>query len=455
MIFLLFSLAFATVTHNQPSDDYVSQVHLSVSGPQSNGIRVAYRINSSDGVWEGDVVVEYSTDGGKTWKSSPVNTSCQYWHDGLYASVVFDSLEHKKEYPYRIIDATTKLVYRQGIFLGPPSVKDEVTFSVYGDLGYGKVGKAVESHTNLLSLYKGVDAFIHVGDIAYVDDAFLRTWSSSVRFAYETVYNLWMDWMEPMMMAKPYMVAPGNHEVECHSPRCIISSEKRTKFANFSAYNCRWPMPSNDSGGRASMWYSWDYGPIHFISLNTETDWDGASEQSRVGMHMFPAGHFGRDGEYLSWLEKDLKKAQANRAERPWIIAYGHRPLYRDGIAACCEPKLCESHEPLLKKYKVDLYMHGHAHLYLRSTPLDGSRPVHVGPGGPGCDERYSKDYVKRNGTNERFNYLINGISLSTAVLRVTRDKLTWSVLDSVTNGTIDFMEMNSQTVDHEEVIIA
>jgi len=239
------------------------------------------------------------------------------------------------------------------------------------------------------------------------------------------------------------MVCPGNHECECHSPRCIISSEKRSKLSNFTAYNCRWQMPSETSGGKASMWYSWDFGPIHFTAANTETDFEGASEQKLIGMHIFPAGHFGRDGEYLEWLEADLKKADTPeaRAIRPWLIVYGHRPMYRDGKAECCEPALCAAHEGLLTKYHVDVYICGHAHLYNRNVPLDGSRPLLLGPGGAGCDEWPNKGVsgVSKD-KNKRFEYMWDAINFSTAIMRVNRTHLEWHVINSKTNETVDYI---------------
>jgi hypothetical protein len=97
------------------------------------------------------------------------------------------------------------------------------------------------------------------------------------------------------------------------------------------------------------VWYSFDVGPMHIVSLNTETDWNGAEEQGTGDSHMnsLPAGSFGREGEYLEWLEADLAKADASRragSGRPWLVAGGHRPF--DEIAA--------SHGELLRKYRVD-----------------------------------------------------------------------------------------------------
>jgi len=77
------------------------------------------------------------------------------------------------------------------------------------------------------------------------------------------------------------------------------------------------------------MWYSFNYGPVHFVSLNTETDFPGAAEENTgdSGDKHLPAGHFGRDGEYLAWLAADLKAAAADKQARPWIVACGHRPF--------------------------------------------------------------------------------------------------------------------------------
>ena len=52
---------------------------------------------------------------------------------------------------------------------------------------------------------------------------------------YEGVMNGWMDWIENITASQPYMVAVGNHESECHSPRCLASSKTRNALRNFSA----------------------------------------------------------------------------------------------------------------------------------------------------------------------------------------------------------------------------
>jgi len=78
-------------------------------------------------------------------------------------------------------------------------------------------------------------------------------------------------------------------------------------------------MPSADSGGVDNMWYSFDYGMVHFVMMDSETDYKFSPEGplSQVG-----AGPF---GDQMGWLKDDLQKANNNRKTTPWIIAVAHR----------------------------------------------------------------------------------------------------------------------------------
>ena len=188
----------------------------------------------------------------------------------------------------------------------------------------------------------------------------------------------------------------GNHESECHSPGCLLHRERALSLSNFSAYNARWHMPAGEGDYAAApraaaragqaMWSSWNYGPVHFVSINTETEWAGAEEHDTGDSHdkNLPAGHFGEDGEYLAWLEADLKAASEARAAAAaagggggpaWIVAGGHRPYHEACVAHCA----------LFAKYGVDLYLAGHGHTYSRSAPVNGTTWIMAG--GAGCDE--------------------------------------------------------------------
>jgi hypothetical protein len=240
-----------------------------------------------------------------------------------------------------------------------------------------------------------------VGDIGYIDDSFAHA-GGQFHFVYEETYSGYMNWLQNLSSNIPYMVSPGNHESECHIDTCLLKEkEYGLRLNNFTAFNHRWHMPHATSGGALNMWYSFNQGLVHWVSLNTETDFPSAEERSHGDASSFPAGKFGRKGEYLQWLEADLKAAAANRAQRPWIIAGGHRP--------CCGdiPGVAE----LFEKYGVAMYFAGHTHSYWRSKPTFANMSVpsglptipkstsfnagsgvasattYVTAGGAGCDE--------------------------------------------------------------------
>eukprot|EP00438_Fugacium_kawagutii_P030447 Skav216232 [mRNA] locus=scaffold238:405571:438131:+ [translate_table: standard] len=231
------------------------------------------------------------------------------------------------------------------------------------------------SHVEMLNLKPNTKYFYRVGsskDGKWSEACFNQA-KVTEEFTYESAYNGYLNWLQNLTATMAYMVSPGNHESECHSPACVVDPFLGRALMNFTAYNHRWHMPSSSSAGRANMWYSWNVGPVHFVSLNTETDFPGAEES--------------KTGEYLRWLEADLKAARA--AGKKWIIAGGHRPLMRLKHSGMIE---------LLEKYKVDLYLAGHAHRYWRDPPsndVNASRRSYQDPngyiqivaGGAGCDE--------------------------------------------------------------------
>ena len=359
----------------------------------------------------------------------------------------------------------------------------EYNVAVFGDMGYldstarpmviataglVKEWSATVSRVRLEAL-KDAGAYDwawHLGDIGYTDDAFAH---HPVGFFYESVYNDYMNWLQNLTAGFPYMVSVGNHESECHSPACVLKKERGLALSNFTAYNQRWHMPAQYSAARAgqSMWCSWNYGPVHFVSINSETDWKGAEERDTGDSHdkKLPAGHFGEDGEYLKWLEADLKAAAAARAAKDaaggaagmvgpsFIVAGGHRP-YGD-IA---------SHEKLFAKYGVDLYLAGHGHSYTRSVPVNGT--TYIMAGGAGCDEmhylesdlakevgvgadwaRLASDptYVAKQRQVEAPGYAVPEGSeafktgrISVGTLKVNTTALSFQLLDSVSGEVLD-----------------
>lgn len=135
-------------------------------------------------------------------------------------------------------------------------------------------------------------------------------------------------------------------------------------------------MPSDESGGNGNFWYSWDYGMVHFITIDSETDLlVGLQSPDEVGGYGAGAnsGPFGAPNQQIQWLEYDL--ASVDRKKTPWIVVGFHRPWYiaasNDSSSVCLDCQ--KAFEPLFVKYGVDLYMSGHVHVSPVSFGAPGS----------------------------------------------------------------------------------
>ena len=61
------------------------------------------------------------------------------------------------------------------------------------------------------------------------------------------------------------------------------------------------------------MWHSWQLGPVHFINFSSEVFFSGSNETQKA---------------QADWLRADLAAANKRRDSVPWVVAYGHRPIY-------------------------------------------------------------------------------------------------------------------------------
>lgn len=365
---------YNTVTEIPPTcyaSNEPQQIHMAFAGTTAKGNPAGMAFNWFTSFSTVSSTIQFDTT--KNLGSSAAGVSHQYLPEyGYHHTVTLPTLSPATRYYYRVGDAAAGFSDIFSFVTAADTYDDGYSVAVYGDMGYldseerpliipAVIVKnnwtAVPVRELLEGMKDEIDWMLLLGDIGYADDAFAH----QRQFAYETINNGYMNWMQNLSSVMPWMVTPGNHEVECHSPICIAESDKYgTYLQNFTAFNARWSMPSVSSAGVANMWYSYNVGPIHWVSLNTETDFPGAQEENDGGSAGFPAGHFAANGTYLRWLEADLKAASED-PNRPWIIAYGHRPIASEIKATVT---------PLFQKYGVELYISGHQHSYARSGPV-------------------------------------------------------------------------------------
>ncbi|KAL1503565.1 hypothetical protein AB1Y20_012043 [Prymnesium parvum] len=445
----LSTCASSSVDACPASDLLPQQLHIALAGNPSTG--------EADGVavaWftprqTGRSVVQFGRSAGALDQQAEGSARSYLSNFGWHHRVELPSLSPGATYAYRVGDGAAAWSAVSSFTTVDSSKTATFALSVFGDMGYlNSTVRPMEiknrdslqtdwsasyTYNTLRQLVdsRTINGVWHVGDIGYADDAFAHEVAT---FAYESAYNGYMQWLEPIASKVPYMVTPGNHESECHSPACVTSPGTwGLPLSNFSAFNARWAMPFKSSGGTSNMWYSFNLGPAHFVSVNSETDWKDAPEEGTGDSHFkfLPAGSFGAPGEYLAWLEADLKAAAADRAagRRQWIVAGGHRPF--DDLAS--------SHSALFAKYKVDAYFAGHSHSYTRSTySFSSTSMLHIVVGGAGCDEMPQAPAVPASQRGSQSNATFHTGRYASGVLRVNASALHWQLLDSADSSILD-----------------
>lgn len=365
-----------------------AQMHLAIAG--TDGMRASWKTNSS-----APSTCAWGLSANSLGNSA-TGTSVQYIDvGGFHHHVKMTGLSEATKYFYSCGDGTPSGSSPVRSFTTSPGPTGTVSMAIFGDWGYldsvqrpmaitaGGLQKNYSATLTreLLETLKNageIDATWMVGDIGYADDSFGHD-GETLAFGYEVCYDGWMGWIENVSSVQPWMVSVGNHESECHDPYCLLHlNDTGMKLNNFSAYNARWAMPSAESGGVANMWYSFRMGPVHVVSINTETDFPSAPEGEKGDSGFLPAGHFAPDGTYLTWLASDLAAASSDPSVS-WIIAGGHRPFGDTNDATVLS---------LFKQYNVSMYFAGHTHSYLRydKSAFNGVT-AHVVVGGAGCDE--------------------------------------------------------------------
>ena len=144
--------------------------------------------------------------------------------------------------------------------------------------------------------------------------------------SYNGKAKCWLELIEPI--AEKTKIVIGNHEVD--------SSKLRKDYMNYF--------------GLENQYYSFNQKNVHFLALSTETSYDEDSEQ-------------------YAFAKQDLEKYSKDPFI-DWIIVFYHRYIYGSGSGLGEEKDFRETYHPLFDKYKVDLALQGHLHVYERTYPI-------------------------------------------------------------------------------------
>ncbi|MBT8190132.1 MAG: tandem-95 repeat protein, partial [Bacteroidia bacterium] len=376
-------LAVEVHQRDETSSDIGFNLSLNAGSPpgQPDVVRGPYlQIGTST-----SVVVKWRTDNPSdskiTYGTSPGN---------LNQSVTSGTSTTEHEMTISGLSPNTTYYYTIGTSIGPieggtadysfttspvPGTNQPVRAWVLGDCGTADgnaaaVRNAYENYVNTNSLH--TDMILMLGDNAY---------NSGTDSEYQAaVFNMYTNMLRKAVL----WACPGNHD-----------------YGTINAYLNIFTQPtSGQAGGIGSgteRYYSFDYGNIHFISL------DSHGSPRNVG------------GAQYNWLQNDLNNTTAD-----WIVAYWHHPAYTNGSHnSDSESFLIQMREnflPLLEAHGVDLVLSGHSHSYERtfllnghygySNSLTGSMILDNGDGDPTGDGAYDK-----NGSGDGAVYITAGSS--------------------------------------------
>ena len=230
----------------------------------------------------------------------------------------------------------------------PPDGSGTVRFIAFGDSG---VGSTEQRQLAARMAADNFDLAIHTGDVAY--GAANTTGGGSHPTLHSWFFGIYEDWLR----RRPIFPSIGNHDDE-------------VAFAR--PYRDVFVLPADGASSgyadHAERFYSFDYGPAHFVALDTERAFQDPT----------------RRAAQLAWLETDLAATA-----QPWRIAYFHRSPYSSSAGHGSDAAVRQAFGPLFERYGVQLVVSGHDHDYERSTPwrqTAGGRPVtYVVTGGGGA----------------------------------------------------------------------
>ncbi len=294
-------------------------------------------------------------------------------------------LQPDTKYYFQVADAANG-VYGQGSFItGPDASKTHVKFLAMGDSRNNPVGVDALME-EMRNVYTNVDPeyqrlCIHNGDWVSSDGEgywtnqwFVPTMANHVTFALNT----------PMIGVK------GNHD---NSSGFSTTFPKYYPFPYPNMTPCNKTVGSPDylsscaAGKVHNLYWSTDYGPVHFTFVDEYSSYAPGSPQ-------------------YTWLVNDLATTT-----KPWKILVYHEPAYSAGEDG--DNTTVRALEPLVTQYNVDLIYCGHSHNYARTgaynlAQANGDQIAlnvpHITSGGGGS-QTYTIDLSNKNG----FPHVITG----------------------------------------------
>jgi hypothetical protein len=223
-------------------------------------------------------------------------------------------------------------------------------FLAFGDSGIGSTAQR-----QLAGVMAGdtADVVLHTGDLVYGTAA--TTGDATYQRYHDWFFDIYRDWLRRW----PFFPTVGNHD-------------SRSTNGDGRAFLDLFVLPANGATpafpDHAERLYSFDWGPVHFVVLDTEL---ALQEPAR------------RQAQ-LDWLAADLAATA-----QPWKVAYFHRSPYSAGGEHGSDLFVRQTFGPVFEAHGVQLALSAHEHDYERTHPQrvsgQGNFVTYVVTGGGGA----------------------------------------------------------------------
>ncbi|MCQ3977077.1 MAG: hypothetical protein DPW09_26915 [Anaerolineae bacterium] len=238
-------------------------------------------------------------------------------------------LQSNTTYYYKIYTDNQELISGEVLsFQTAPNPGSNTPFSF---IAFGDYGTGLNSQKRLRDQMRraSFDFILTTGDNAYPDGSYAQFDAK--------VFQIYQD----LFSQVPLFPTLGNHDYH---------SEAGAPYLDL------FDLPQN--AWRASdreRYYSFDYGNVHFVALDSNTPLYGSDKAA--------------DDDMFDWLRDDLSKTKQR-----WKIVVMHLPVYSTGPHQADSQPARTKLRPIFETYGVDLVLSGHDHIYQRSYPLRGGQ---------------------------------------------------------------------------------
>lgn len=324
------------------------------------------------------------------------NTSTTEYGNSHQHTYTIDNLMPGAKYYYKV--TVNEEIYTGSFRSAPDNNETSIKFMVYGDTrsnptSHDQVAAAMVDEFNEEDSFQSI--VLSVGDLVSNGNNESDWDNQFFNPSYQNIMTL--------LASAPYQVAIGNHEG---------TGQLFVKY---------FPYPFV-----AGRYWSFDYGPAHFVVVDQYTSYSPGSAQ-------------------LTWIENDLASTT-----KPWKFIYLHEPGWSAG-GHSNNTAVQNYIQPLCEQYEVPVVFGGHNHYYARAV-VNGIHHITTGGGGAPL---YSPDPAYPNVVSTAMAYHYCNVEISGGTLHFTALKPDSTILDEVTLNVTGIESQNMSADLNEPALYA